>query len=177
MCDESIFTFATRKKNYIHAAQTLLTSALGPPLRLTLCHNLAQTGLIIFSPNDRDGNIPRIVIHTALKRAEVGTCLVLHINSLLYYHYHWQRHLERVAEKPMSSRYGKQLLDARSPKESTIPTVTWPLQDSIIVSFIMQCTASTVCNHLFVFAQITEVLYYLREIPLQQKSYSSSWLT
>ena len=41
----------------------------------------------------------------------------------------------------------------------------------------MQCIASTVCNHLFVFAQITEVLYYLCEIALQQKSYPSSWLT
>ena len=53
--DEQIFTYATRKKNYIHAAQTLLTSEFGPPLRLTLCHNLAQTGLIIFSPDNRDG--------------------------------------------------------------------------------------------------------------------------
>ena len=61
------------------------------------------------------------------------------MNSLLCYHYHWQRHLERVAEKPMSSRYGKQLLDARSPKERTIPTVTWPLQDSIIVTSL--CSA------------------------------------
>ena len=153
VCDESIFTFATRKKDYIHAAQTLLISALGPPLRLTLCHNLTQTGLIIFSPNNRDGSIPRKVIHTALKKVEVGTCLVLHINSLLCYHYHWQRHLERVAEKPMSSRYRKQLLNARSPKERSIPIVTWPLQNSIIV------------------------LYYLCEIALQQKSYSSSWLT
>ena len=70
-CDEQIFTYATRKKNYIHAAQTWLTSEFGPPLRLTLCHNLAQTGLIIFSPDNRDGNIPRKVIHTALKKAEV----------------------------------------------------------------------------------------------------------
>ena len=138
VCDESIFTFATRKKDYIHAAQTLLISALGPQL----CHNLTQTGLIIFSPNNRDGSIPRKVIHTALKKVEVGTCLVLHINSLLYYHYHWQRHLERVAEKPMSSRYGKQLLNARSPKERSIPIVMWPLQDSIIVSFIMHCIHS-----------------------------------
>ena len=35
VCDESIFTFATKKKTYIHAAQTLLTTTLGPPLRLT----------------------------------------------------------------------------------------------------------------------------------------------
>ena len=121
--------YLCNKKEKLHAAQTLLTSQFGPPLRLTLCHNLAQTGLIIFSPDNRDGNIPRKVIHTALKKAEVGTCLVLHMNSLLcyHYHYHWQRHLERVAEKPMSSRYGKQLLDA------------WPLQDSIIVTSL--CSA------------------------------------
>ena len=125
---------------------------LAPPLRLTLCHNLAQTGLIIFSPDNRDGNIPRKVIHTALKKAEVGTCLVLDKNSLLcyHYHYHWQRHLERVAEKPMSSRSGKQLLDARSPKERTIPTVTWPLQDSIIVTSLCsalhpQCVTTSSC--------------------------------
>ena len=74
-----------------------------------------------------------------VKKAEVEICSVLHMNSLLYYYYHWQRHLERVAEKPMSSRYGKQLLDARSPKERTIPTVTWPLQDSIIVTSL--CSA------------------------------------
>ena len=72
---------------------------------------------------------------------------------------------------------GKYLLDARSPKERTIPTVTWPLQDSIIVSLFMQCIASTMCNYFCFLAQINEVLYYLREIALQQKSYSSSWLT
>ena len=77
----------------------------------------------------------------------------------------------------MSSPYGKYLLNARSPKERTIPTVTWSLQDSIIVSLFMQCVASTMCNYFCFLAQINEVLYYLREIALQQKSYSSSWLT
>ena len=132
-----------QQEKRLHTCSTdIVDISTWPPLRLTLCHNLTPTGLIIFSPKNRDGSIPRKVIHTALKKVEVGTCLVLHINSLLYYHYHWQRHLERVAEKPMSSRYGKQLLNARSPKERSIPTDTWPLQNSIIVSFIMHCIHS-----------------------------------
>ena len=103
--------------------------------------------------------------------------LTLIYSSVYIHEPHWQRHLERVADTPMSSPYGKYLLDARSPKERTIPTVTWPLQDSIIVSLFMQCIASTVCNYFCFLAQINEVLYYLREIGLQQKSYSLSWLT
>ena len=49
--------YLCNKKEKLHAAQTLLISEFGSPLRLTLCHNFAQTGLIIFSPDNRDGNI------------------------------------------------------------------------------------------------------------------------
>ena len=124
------------EKSYIHTMQQLVTSSLGPPEKYakSTC-SIVQYNTQFKSCYCRDGDIPRAVIHKALKYAEELKCMLLcvlctKLDNLI------QIQLRILAAQPIKSLYEASMNICKTVKETSLPENPWPLTNPIIVSSI-----------------------------------------
>ena len=114
--------------------QQLVTSSLGPPEKYATS-SIVKYNTQFKSCYCRDGDIPRAVIHKALKYAEVLKRMLLcvlctKLDNLI------QIQLRILAAQPMKSPYGASMNICKTVKETSLPENPWPLTNPIIVSSI-----------------------------------------